>query len=187
MFNDGFLNRISIVNGNFSYTGLACSNAPTNYIVVDNNSSQQSTSQSITLVTGNNNLGTIQACGLSTIGTISLTIDGVTHTLSEPADQLSGYGNLSNAWTAILKLNGEPLNFQFDGGTSLGSDHKVTDLFAEYFPGERAIAPVPLTVNITEYGARGGFIAGNFSGMMLDFPANGIHQVSCEFRVRRMQ
>lgn len=187
-YDNGFYNRISIVNGDFDFTGLACTNTVASYIAVDKNSNQQSAPQTITLSAGVNDLGTITACGTSTLGTVSITVDGTPYVLSEPADPLNSYFSpLSGGWTTVLRLTGPDFNFQFDGGVSTGNSHKLTEIFFSGFPGARAVAPVPLAVNITEYNRPGGFVAGSFSGMMLDFPANGIHNVSCDFRVRRFQ
>jgi hypothetical protein len=188
-YDNGFYNRINIVNGAFSFTGLACTNTVASYIAIDQGANQQSAPQTISLTSGLNDLGTITACGISTVGSISITIDGVTTTMAEPADDLSAFfGTQSGGWTAIVKTNSSPVfNFQFDGPSVTGTGHKVTEIFYDPFPGGRAIAPVPLTVNISEYDVPGGFVTGSFSGLMLDFPANGIHNVSCEFRVRRFQ
>lgn len=188
-YDNGFYNRVPIVNGAFSFTGLACTNTETTFVVIDNNAYQQSTPQTINLITGANDLGVIAACGTSTIGTISFTIDGVTRNLVEPADTLAAFFiSPQGIWTAVLKLspNTNPdINFQFDGGAAVGNGHKVTEIFSKEFPGGRAIAPVPLTVTITEYGSVGGFISGSFSGLVLDFPNNGVHNMSCNFRIRR--
>jgi hypothetical protein len=187
-YDNGFYNRIPIVNGSFSFTGLACTNTTASYIVVDKNANQQNSPQTISLVLGLNDLGTLTACGTSTVGSVSITIDGVTTTYTEPGDPLNTYFSpAGGGWTTLVKLTSPNFTFQFSGTASAGNSHEVTDLFSPGFPGDRAIAPVPLAVNVTEYGLPGGFISGSFSGLMLDFPGNGPHNVSCEFRVRRFQ
>ena len=189
-YDGGFYNRIPIVSGNFSFTGLACVNTVANYVVIDNTTHQQNNPQSITLVPGVNNLGNLSACGTSSIGMISYTIDGVTRTYTEPTDTLGGY--YFSPFTTLVKLSGIPggsgspsLTLQFDGGNSIGSGHKITDIWSEGYASGRAYAPVPLTVTITEYGNAGGFISGSFSGMVLDFTTNAIHNVSYNFRFKR--
>jgi hypothetical protein len=187
-YDNGFYNRINFANGVFSFTGLACTNAVVSYVAIDNNTNQQSAPQSISLVPGLNNLGTITSCDTNPLSSVAITIDGVTTTIAEPADQfLNVFIAASGGSTAIVKTNNPPFNFQFDGPASITGSHKVTEIFSDLFPGGRAIAPVPLTVTITQYDLPGGFISGNFSGMMLDFPANGVHNVSCNFRVKRFQ
>jgi hypothetical protein len=191
-YDNGFFNRIPIVNGAFSYTGVACGNAMTHLVVIDDNAHQQSETQSVMLNTGLNDLGTISACGTSIVGTISYTLDAVTKTFTEPADTLSSYFLSQAGWTLVLKIiasqsTNPDFNFQFDGGNATGTGHKVTEIFSKDFPGGRLVAPVPLTVTITEYGKPGSFISGSFSGLVLDFATNAPHNISCTFRVRRFQ
>ena len=187
-YDNGFYNRINITNGNFSFTGLACTNTVVKYVVVDNDAHQQNTPQSLTLVPGVNNLGPLSACGTSTIGVITLIINGVTTTYTEPLDTLAAYFVSPGSWTTILKLGSNPapdITFQFDGGNAAGNNHKLNEIFSVGFTSGRAYAPAPLTVSITEYGNTGGFISGEFSGLMLDFADNSIYNIQCNFRVKR--
>lgn len=187
-YDNGFYNRIPVVNGSFNFTGLACNNVAINYVLVDNSTYQQNSPQTITLVPGNNNLGALSACGISTLGAISYTIDGITRTYTEPVDTLAGF-YISGGITTIVKLSGSlpapGMSFQFNGGTALGNGHTVTDVWSEGFPTGRGYAPVPLNVTITEFGDAGGFIAGTFSGLLLDFTNNTPHNVSYSFRIKR--
>jgi len=188
-YDQGFYNRIYVNNGSISFTGLACTNTVTSYIAVDNVTQQQSTPQTVTLAPGVNNLGTVSACGTSTVGYINYTIDGVTRTMIEPADTLAAYVSSPATWTTVIHLsalvNSPVTSFQFDGGVTLGTGHKVSDIWSPGYSSGRAYAPVPLTVTITEYGNAGGFIKGSFSGMVLDFLTNAVHNVSYDFRIKR--
>ena len=188
-YDHGFYNRIPVNNGSFSFTGLACVNTSINYVAVDNVTHQQNTPQTITLATGTNNLGVLTACGTSTIGNITYSIDGVTRTLIEPADTLAAYGFPPNPYTTIINLktgsNSPTMSLQFDGGMTLGNGHKISDIWSEGYASGRALAPVPLTVTITEYGDIGGFISGSFSGQVLDFVSNTPHMVNYSFRIKR--
>jgi hypothetical protein len=189
-YDNGYYNRFPIVNGSFSYTGLACTNTSANYVVVDNTSNQQNAPQTVTLIPGTNDLGQLTACGVSTLTSLSYTINGVTTTLTEPSSRQEGLylAPQSTAWSIVIGYapgGAQDASFQFDGGLGTGSGHKVTEFFSPGFTSGRAVAPVPLTVNITEYGNNGGFITGNFNGLMLDFVSNAIYNVSCDFRVRR--
>jgi hypothetical protein len=188
VYDNGFRNRINIVNGTFSFTGLVCTNVVASYVAVDADANQQSTPQTVSLVAGANNLGTITACGTSTVGSISITIDGITTVIAEPADELlTVYSDLSGGWTTIVKINTPDFNFQFSGGAATTGNHKVTEIFSQLFPTGRATASPSLDVTMTEYGIPGGFIAGSFSGTMEDFPSGATHTVSCQFRTRRYQ
>jgi hypothetical protein len=190
-YDNGFFNRIPIVNGAFSFTGVACSNTTTNLVAIDNNTHQQGTVQSVTLNTGVNNLGALTACGTSTVSTMTYTFDGVTTILTDPADTVVSYFLSQSLSTIVLKIvtgQASPsINFTFDGGNATGTGHQVNEIFALHFPGGRVTAPAPLTVTITEFGNPGGFISGSFSGSVLDFANNAPHTISCSFRVRRVQ
>ena len=191
-YDHGFYNRINISNGNFSFTGLACTNTVVNVVAVDNGSYQQNTPQAVTLVPGANNLGALSACGINTMGFITCTVDGVATTLTEPADTLAAYFITAGQTTAtqIATLSGKPneeqkMAFLFDGPSEIAGTHTVSDVFSTVFPGGRAYWHVPIAVDITEYGKIGGFISGSFSSYMLDISNNGVHMVNCSFRVRR--
>jgi hypothetical protein len=185
-YDNGFYNRFPIVNGSFSYTGLACTNTSANYVVVDNSTNQQNAPQTITLTPGVNDLGQLSACGVSTLSTLSYTINGVTKTLSQPVYQMEDFYFATTSTVIAYLPNGtQDISLQFDGGSVTGSGHTLSEIFSPGFTGGRAVAPVPLTVTITEYGNAGGFVTGNFSGLMLDFVSNAIYNVSCDFRVRR--
>lgn len=191
-YDNGFYNRINITNGSFSFTGLACTNTAVQVVAVNKTANQQNMPQELTLVPGINNLGALVACGTSTVGMITYSINnGATTTLTEPTDTLGGYFFAdNNGVTNIVRLNtsqgpSPTLNFAFTGAGVTGDAHTITEIFATSFPGGRAWAPAPLKVNITEFGKPGGFIAGNFSGLMLGFSDNSIQNVSFTFRVRR--
>jgi hypothetical protein len=185
-YDNGFYNRIPVVNGNFSFTGLACTNTIASYVVIDEDTHQQNIPQTITLAAGMNNLGQLTACGTSTLSTITYTINGTTYILQEPANKIASYLDNTFNWTTIVDLNSSnTITLSFDGGITLSSAHKVSDIFCTSFTGGRASAPVPITVNITEYGLPGGFVSGNFSGTMFDFVSNAPYTVNFNFRVRR--
>ena len=186
VYDNGFNNRIPIVNGTFSFTGLACTNTTASYIAVDNSTNQQSQPQTITLNAGANNLGQLTACGTSTISTINFTIDANSYTWTEPARKPGAY-NTQMGYTQMVGdiMTNANFTFNFDGGMTLGSSHQLIEVFSPDFAGGRAIASTPLAVTITEYGAPGGFVAGSFSGVMNDFVTNTPYNVSFNFRVRR--
>jgi hypothetical protein len=192
-YDNGFYNRINIVNGNFSFTGLACTNTVVHVVAVNKAANQQNTPQELTLTAGLNNLGALTACGTSTLGSISYAVNGgAAHLMVEPTDTLGGYfftgaGGVTTIATLSGAKNGTPImSFQITGPAETGGSHKVTEVFSDPFPGGRLYAPVPLNVTITEYGKPGGFIGGSFSGLMLGFSDNSIQNISCSFRIRCM-
>lgn len=186
VYDNGFNNRIPIVNGTFSFTGLACTNTTASYVVVDNSTNLQSQPQTITLNAGTNNLGQLTACGTSTISTINYTIDANSYTWTEPARKPAGFYT-PQGYTQMVGdiMTNANFSFNFDGGDALGNGHQLIEVFSPDFAGGRAISSTPLAVTITEFGAPGGFISGSFSGVMNDFVSNTPYNVSFNFRVRR--
>jgi hypothetical protein len=199
VYDNGFYNRIPVVNGSFSFTGLACTNTTVSIVVVDNATNEQNTPQSRDLVPGANNLGQLVACGTSTLGMITYTVGEDTFTIEEPADTLaafSGTGGTPNPinFVQFVVLSGDQngsqtISFQMVQDPQKGTDYGVTDVFAAGFPTGRAYWPVPVVVNITEYGNVGGFIAGSFASKMIGLDAEGdateVYDFTCSFRVRR--
>lgn len=189
-YDHGFYNRIPITNGSIHFTGVMCDNQPVNYIAVDNETNLQSSPQSINLQPGNNNLGVINACGVNTYGSATYIIDGVTRTLQEPAVRLWAFFDAASGTTAIARIpdtsGGSDFTFQFNGGTSLGNNHKVSDIWSIGYPSGRGYAPVPLDVTITEFGDIGGFISGSFSGIVQDFTNGTLHNIQYNFRIKRV-
>ncbi|MCP9749825.1 carboxypeptidase-like regulatory domain-containing protein [Ferruginibacter sp. HRS2-29] len=191
-YDGGFYNRINIVNGSFSFAGLACTNLPVNYIVVDKTTNQQNQPQTFNLVPGANNLGVNTACGISSVSTLSYIFDGVTRVVTEPADTMAAF-SFNNLSTNIIQMlpsgtSGSPaISFEISGGYSLGSNHFTSDIWFPDFPSGRGKLAGPATVTITEYGNTGGFISGSFSAdNVQDFNnASSVHAISVTFRVRR--
>lgn len=188
-YDHGFYNRIYINNGNFSFTGLACTNTTADYVAVDLDANQQNQPNSVLLTSGINDWGTISSCGVSSMSTLSFTYDNITTNYSNPTNVIAGY-YLDQGWTAIATLdhtnNGSPaFTFQFDGGSGIGNQHKISEMWFPQFPSGRGYTTNPVDVTITEYGNSGGFITGSFSGNFVDFVDNTIHSVSCNFRIKR--
>ncbi|MDR3711913.1 MAG: hypothetical protein P4L51_03790 [Puia sp.] len=191
-YDNGFYNRIPISNGAFNFTGLACTNTSAQIVVVDNGSNQQNTPVTITFVPGLNDLGALTACGVSTMGSATYTIDGVSTTLIEPTDTIDAYFLTTANITAtqILTASGHPntdqqLSFQFDGGTDTGVAHHFSAVYSNGFPGGSASWPVPVPVHISSYGKIGDFVSGDINCNLIDANNTAIHTFVCTFRVRR--
>jgi hypothetical protein len=188
--------HMPVVNGNIVFSTTSCSNMTSSYLAVNWGGSQQGLTQSFTLVPGANNLGTIQACGVSTVEFVDYSIDnGATIHLTQPRDtqkMLATYDGLSETNIITIDRDGNPvpnMSFAFNGGTSLGTGHTTDLIDSRGFPSGRANAYspyTPLTVTVTEFGVRGGFIAGSFEGHVQDQNDHTDHLVRCTFRVRRI-
>ena len=194
VYDNGFYNRIPVINGAFSFTGLACTNTDVYVVAVDYETYEQNIPLRLEIKAGMNNLDTLVACGTSTMGHITYTLDGgATVEILEPADTVAAFASdeiEGNTWTQVVTMSGDPngsqqMSFQIKGEKSVIGTHTLTEVFSIAFPSGRGYWPAPVTVNITEYGNVGGFISGTFSSNMLDFESNALHELECSFRVRR--
>lgn len=189
-YDGGFFNRIPITNGTFSFSGVMCTNTSVSIVAVDLSNNKQSEPKELNLVTGANDAGTLSVCATSTMGHITYKFDGVEVTIQEPTDTIAAYYfDAGTGGVQIVTLSGEPntdpkMSLQLAGDPGSGT-MTFTDIFTSAFPSGRGYWPVAVNVNITESGAAGGFISGEFSSTMLDFADNSIHTLECSFRVRR--
>lgn len=192
-YDNGFYNRIPVVNGNFSFTGIACTNTTVSVVVVDPVSYEQSNPSSVDLTPGANNLGTLTACGTSTMGYITYQIDDLPEvTILEPTDTIAAFA-LPGGNTQIAVLSGDPngaqqMSFQILGTHDTEAGHTLTDIYSTAFVNAgHGYWPVAIPVTITEYGNTGGFISGSFSSQIIDASqqTNTVHTITCSFRVRR--
>ena len=176
--------------GTFSFNTLMCSSpVAVTFIAEDIDSLQQSAPLSYSLVSGNNNIGNLQACGVSTAQFLTYSINGSTSiTFVPPVDSLFQYGNGGTTGSSYIggfnSTNGSIYFVMDNTGIGVGSMQPLSSLTASQI-GEN-ITVAGISVNITEYGAVGEFISGNFTGTALGVasPYNP-YVITCSFRVRR--
>lgn len=180
--------------GSYSFSTVLCSGSTSiNIIGEDLSSMQQSTMVTHTIVAGNNSIGNLQACGVSTNQFITWTTDGGSSiTLTSPGDSLTQDGNPGSTQFYIsgANYNTSPVeNIQFsmnNTGIGVGSAQNLTSFYTSTIGAQTVITTPAIVVNITEYGAIGEYIAGNFSGTVLEsVPPSTPHTVTCSFRIRR--
>lgn len=189
--NAGEYSRLSLSNtGSFSYATLLCSGTPTiSLIAEDVAASQQSTAVSYTLVPGTNAIPPIQACGISTARYFNYTINSVNYAFATPADSVLNSSNGVNSSTSVYAyqpFTGRYANLIFSH-TGIGINSvqpmeyfRVTELT------DSIALPTNIPVHITEYGAVGEFISGNFSCTLTGaLPPNNVFNIFGSFRARR--
>lgn len=181
--------RYPVTNGAFNFNTILCS-APSNVTIFaeDINNLQQGNSINYSLNTGNNTVGNIQACGITTQQFLNYTINGTSYSYTAPADTFLYSNNPPN-----IKISGNKISSPFDGATMLfsntaivaGSSQNLVVFYASQITDSTSIT-TPIAVNITEYGAIGQFVAGTFTGTFTgSSPANRQYAVTLNFRVRR--
>ena len=195
IYYEGILFTRSVVNGNFSTILTSCSynNTVAEIAAVDFTGRQQG--NKINFNTGNGiiNTGSLSACGTSITEYINFTLDGVPYSLSSQnsSDSLLCFGvptfptlpdtfdfNISG-----LRSNSNPLvwiRFGFTGST-VGSFSSGRMFINQFTDGVNFYNDI----NITQWGAIGQFMEGDFSGTFIHWPANTTHTISCNFKVRR--
>jgi len=186
--NSQFYRYNTNAGGVFNISTAIC--GPTNianFIGGDATTSQEGSLNNYALVSGNNNVGNIMACGLSNQEFVNYTINSTPFTITVPA------GTVEQQFDSV-SLNSIVINsFQTPAGANFGfsktniapgSTQNLT-LFSSQQTGNTTI-PAPISVNITEYGNIGQFISGSFSGNVTSTsPPNSTYAITCNFRVRR--
>ena len=194
----GVLHRFPVSStGTFTAQVTICpSNTAATLIAEDLITSQQSTPQNVTLTAGNNNVGTLSACGVIIAEFINYTINSTPYGLASNStfiqNILGGAGTTLPA-TALQYIYASGTNTQSiqasltftNQGIALNSVQELRSFQVQQLTDSASIT-TPINVNITEYGAVGEFIAGNFTGTLTGAPpTNTAYNVTCSFRVRR--
>ena len=184
--------RYAISNsGTFSFNAVLCNNTATvTFIAEDNIGHQQSGSLTMTLTSGANSIGNLQACGISNQEFITYSINGGTAIqFSTPADTLvQETWNTGSVYAISGSRHGTNLfvNATFNGsGIAVGSAQNLESFNSSEITQQTTISN-PVSVNITEYGTVGEFIAGNFTGTIVTVTAPATtYTIVCSFRLRR--
>jgi hypothetical protein len=188
-----FYERHNLSNtGTYSFNALLCGN--TNNITLigeDITNAQQSNPAVYSLNPGNNTIPNIQACGVNTQQYINYTVNGTAYNFTVPADSLSCFvnGGTSPTFTVHgdkIPFNGNTVNFIVNSSNiAAGTTVTLFSFTCNQFIGNTLLNNIPV-VNITEYGASGGFVAGNFTGSCTSFATpNTVYNFTCSFRVKK--
>lgn len=176
--------------GTFSFNRIFCTLPKTVTLVGEDitNSQQSASITYVVLNAGANAVGNIQACGITTQQFINYTINGTNYSFTSPADTFF-YSNNQQTSINISGYRITPasnLNFKMSAtGIMVGSSQNLQFFEPSQVPDSLRIL-TPILVSITEYGAIGQFVSGNFTGTITGSPpANTPYIVTCNFRVRR--
>ncbi len=192
-----FSYTVPVTNGTFSHTIVICNGGTVNFSVIgiDYTAMQQSIPVSGTGTTGTANVGTVQACGISSAQFVEFIIDGTPYIFAAPPDQIGSYdsvgtwGSYSNK-TSVYASRGTGGNVAGTAGFNFLNSQVAGSLpltgaflFVSSTVQSQLIITTNPMVNITSFGPSGGFIEGNFNVQMMfaTIPKN----VTCNFRVRR--
>lgn len=190
---DGHLYNRPISNGSFSLAVTRCTNGneAVEVIAVDNASNQQSSTWSGTSSSGSINVGSLSACGTSSVSIVNYTLDGTSYSLSSanPGDSIFVTTGTATSqpvtFISALKIAQPNINVDFyTQGGAVGT-FPVMFMTANQYDDSSIVLITPFNVTFTTYGAVGQFIEGRFTGQFREILNNNLHNVSANFRVRR--
>jgi hypothetical protein len=154
--------RANVINGAFSVSFLNCgSTQAITYFVVDNATNQQSSPVTATVTTGSNSVGSVSACGTSTLRFINFSADGTNYSLTSPPDSTTGFSFTQGTATTAISGNNlgntASIYFNFSGqalGTfPMGYFHIKTPTLTD----SMYVVNNAASVTVTEFGGPGIF------------------------------
>ncbi len=179
--------------GTFNFVQLVCGSENAVFIAFDDANSAHGSPAPFLINTGNNVVPDLQICPLSTNEFINLTVDATHYTFTPPLDTILNSGTpgatgvtietwlLSDHWSKNMTFVFYTTNL------TVGSVVEFQMFLSNDFPPASYVIATPTYIHITECGATGEYVAGYFAGEILDHdPPNAPHQISGDFRVKRL-
>jgi hypothetical protein len=149
--------------GTFDFNAIICDvSEQVTFIAEDRASQQQSSPLNYTLSSGNNNVGNLQACGVTTQQFIDYTINGTSYSITYPADSLFSFVN-GQTNPARIEVHGNSYNaggpttstryisFYFtQAGIAAGSTQNLVGLYTSEISDSTIITtPIPVKFLLT--------------------------------------
>jgi len=182
-----YYSRYSLSNtGTFSFVTLLCTNNfPVTIIAQDMTALQTSNPLPYSLQYGSNAIGNITACGSQIPEFVNYTINGVSHALSAPPDNISETGyNPNNIYISAWGANSFA-GIGYDRPNPPNTLGNLTGFMSSYLNDSLTVIN-PIPVNITEFGNIGQYVSGNFSGTMTSMLNPSVtYTITCNFRTKR--
>jgi len=186
----GYNYSAPVTNGAFSLTIVRCAIGTVNFSVlgVDYTALQQSGPVAGSGTTGTVNVGTIQACGTSSVEYAEFLLDGNPVSFTAPPDSLMSFVQSATrsvyANRAGTSGSGPAASFSYTDITSPGTAPLLNCFISSTSNVSQQIITTSPIVNITAVGPpMTGFIEGNFN-VQMNFSGTP-KTVACTFRVRR--
>ena len=175
--------------GSYSGTILVCSNTGSSATLVAEDLTTNMTSGPVisNIVPGSNTIPLIRVC--TTIQEyVNFTKNGIAEAyhylfLSQATNNPLSYGVFFYVDPARTIYRGYLQISQ--AGIIAGSTQNLLGIATGGAALPNMTIPNPVNVSITEYGAVGEYIAGNFSGNFLQLPSNTPYVITCSFRIKR--
>jgi hypothetical protein len=191
---EGTQHKATVTNGSFNYTFNRCSSAPFTAVfqAYDLDKNQTGPATNITIASRTANAGQVSACGNTVNEFFNYTLDGTPVSYVLPADTFAWYSGTPpypDVFEARRKANTKLYDDVWIRYEPTGVGTIIPQTFSIITPNSKTFVQrhnSKLNINITEFGAPGGYVGGNFSDSLIDsftkkivLPINGV------FRVKR--
>jgi hypothetical protein len=182
--------RTAINNGNFSFSFTRCTAAPATATLTayDLASSVTGSPLNLQVTGGTAAAGQLLACGNTIPEFLNFTVAGAAQTIVPPVDRLNisvvGTIHTVNASQRDTLSKGSRVNMGF---YTIGTGTVPLDYLGFYDGSKTYVKQGAININITEYGAVGAYIGGNFSAILKDSFSTATAPVNIVFRVKRTQ
>jgi hypothetical protein len=152
---------------------------------------QQSNTVSATLHSGVNTIGDLQVCGAAASIFLSINLDGTNYFYSSPPDIIrfdrsQAQSNSTSVLTCQDSTGAKYISLMIGDNSQMGLI--ILTMVDPSIPLNVSMGiQDSIPIHITEYGAVGEFISGDFFGVLreMQYPQNILHNVVGSFRVRR--
>jgi hypothetical protein len=183
--------------GNFKLNIVSCSSVSGNFTIygVDKAAQQQGAVTTSNITGKTTDVGTLAACGTSTLQFMNYTLDGKDYSISginnDSLTAVNTYDSINMTALPITYITGNAiagsnfLDFAFHKDDATGVYQMQTIDVTGFVYGTNTVV-TPFTIAVTKIAAQpGDYFEGNFSGSFND--ANGaLHIIKCSFRVLRI-
>lgn len=193
---EGFVNisinganyRAKVNNGTFSTSVTTCSSNLGQATITGFDNSTSVPSDTVRVVVGTNSRHTVslKACGTTASEFMKFNLDGVNYTAVRPGDSLNCFRSNTSTYVESYTIGNPGLQdiyFKFEGTASTGRYFIYSSGIS--IEGKQYLMRDSIFVNITEYGAKGAYVSGNFSGNLRRDSLNTLFPISCNFRIKR--
>jgi len=178
--------RLNLDNtGNYSGVVLVCNTGNSATLIAEDLTSQMTSSPVVRNIgPGNNSMPPIQVCGTAQQEFVNIAKNGIPqayHYLLLTQGTPTSYGIIFFA-DPTRTIPGGHLQVS-QTGIAMGSTQILESISAG--SSNMVISNPPVNISITEYGAVGQYMAGNFSGNFTQPPSNTSYAITCSFRIKR--
>jgi protocatechuate 3,4-dioxygenase beta subunit len=182
---DGLDYRAAVTKGVFKMPISRCYNTtvPVKLTAYDFNTQQVSTQTNIDASFGNVDAGTLSACGVTYTQFITMTVNGVNYSWTNPPDEFLYYSTLILATDHADRT----VEFQMYSGNGINATGQYQAYPDLSVPGSNFSTSTPIQLNVTGFGALNGNITGTISGNMKDTLLNATYPVTGSFKILRTQ